>query len=77
QALANFGFAATASLECELRLRNAEVMFGEGLDFEIRVTNAGERAQSLVIGRMAWRRSIVWLCPGARIIALNLKTLGE
>ncbi|UWU26936.1 DNA alkylation repair protein [Rhizobium sp. WSM1274] len=49
QALANFGFAATASLECELRLRNTEVMFGEGLDFEIRVTNAGERAQSLMI----------------------------
>jgi hypothetical protein len=24
-------------------------MFGEGLDFEIRVTNAGERAQSLMI----------------------------
>lgn len=49
QALANFGFAAAASLECELRLRNAEVMFGEGLDFEILVTNAGERAQSLMI----------------------------
>ncbi|NZD50844.1 DNA alkylation repair protein [Rhizobium leguminosarum] len=49
QALANFGFAASDSLECELRLRNAEVMFGEGLDFEIRVTNAGERAQSLMI----------------------------
>ncbi|MBY5346089.1 DNA alkylation repair protein [Rhizobium leguminosarum] len=49
QALANFGFAAAASLECDLRLRNAEVMFGEGLDFEIRVTNAGERAQSLMI----------------------------
>ncbi|XUR35399.1 DNA alkylation repair protein [Rhizobium leguminosarum bv. trifolii] len=49
QALANFGFAASDSLECELRLVNGEVMFGEGLDFEIRVTNAGERAQSLMI----------------------------
>lgn len=49
QALANFGFVAAAALECELRLVNGEVVFGEGLDFEIRVTNAGERAQSLMI----------------------------
>ncbi|OWV85207.1 DNA alkylation repair protein [Rhizobium sp. N122] len=49
QALANFGFGAAASLACELRLQHAEVMFGEGLDFQIRVTNAGETAQSLMI----------------------------
>ena len=49
RALANFGFAATASLQCELRLVNGEVMFGEGLDFEIRLTNAGEVPQSLMI----------------------------
>lgn len=49
QALANFGFGAAAALECELRLVNGEVTFGEGLDFEIRVTNTGERAQSLMI----------------------------
>ncbi|SCB57057.1 3-methyladenine DNA glycosylase AlkC [Rhizobium aethiopicum] len=49
QALANFGFGAAASLECELRLVNSEVMFGEGLDFEIRVTNAGQTTHSLMI----------------------------
>ncbi|EJC80629.1 DNA alkylation repair enzyme [Rhizobium leguminosarum bv. trifolii WSM2297] len=49
RALANFGFGAAASLECELRLQNAEVVFGEGLDFEIRVRNAGEAPQSLMI----------------------------
>ncbi|MBX5159872.1 MULTISPECIES: DNA alkylation repair protein [unclassified Rhizobium] len=49
QALANFGFGAAASLACELRLANSEVLFGEGLDFEIRVTNAGETPQSLMI----------------------------
>jgi len=49
QALANFGFGAAAALECELRLVNGEVLFGEGLDFEIRVINAGESAQSLMI----------------------------
>ncbi|EJT04462.1 DNA alkylation repair protein [Rhizobium sp. CCGE 510] len=49
QALANFGFAAAASLTCKLRLVNGEVMFGEGLDFEILVTNAGETPQSLMI----------------------------
>lgn len=49
QALANFGFATAASLACELRLVNGEVMFGEGLDFEIRLTNAGEIPQSLMI----------------------------
>jgi len=49
RALANFGFGAAASLACELRLLNGEVMFGEGLDFEIRVTNAGETAHSLMI----------------------------
>jgi len=49
QALANFGFGAAASLACELRLANDEVLFGEGLDFEIRVRNAGETKQSLMI----------------------------
>ncbi|MBB4481540.1 DNA alkylation repair protein [Rhizobium etli] len=49
QALANFGFGASASLECELRLVNGEVMFGEGLDFAIRVTNASKAAQSVMI----------------------------
>ncbi|MGO7207845.1 DNA alkylation repair protein, partial [Rhizobium ruizarguesonis] len=49
QALANFGFGVAASLECELRIQNVEVMFGAGLDFEIRVTNAGEITQSLMI----------------------------
>ncbi|MGZ2484812.1 3-methyladenine DNA glycosylase AlkC [Rhizobium pisi] len=49
RALANFGFGAAASLACELRLAKDEVLFGEGLDFEIRVTNAGEATQSLMI----------------------------
>jgi 3-methyladenine DNA glycosylase AlkC len=40
QALANFGFGAAAALECELRLLNSHVAFGEGLDFEIRIRNA-------------------------------------
>lgn len=49
QALANFGFGAAAALECELRLPNPSVLFGEGLDFEIHLHNAGEAAQSLMI----------------------------
>lgn len=49
QALANFGFGAATALTCELRLLNGVVTFGEGLDFEIRVNNAGETAQSLMI----------------------------
>ncbi|MBB4235689.1 DNA alkylation repair protein [Rhizobium esperanzae] len=49
QALANFGFGAAAALTCELRLLNGEVMFGEGLNFEIRLTNAGETAHALMI----------------------------
>ncbi|KKZ86456.1 DNA alkylation repair protein [Rhizobium phaseoli] len=49
QALANFGFGAAASFQCELRLINGEVMFGEGLDFAIRVTNGGEATQSVMI----------------------------
>ncbi|MBB4572050.1 DNA alkylation repair protein [Rhizobium lentis] len=49
QALANFGFAAAASLQCELRLVKGEVMFGEGLDFAIRVTNGSKAAQSVMI----------------------------
>ncbi|OWV76600.1 DNA alkylation repair protein [Rhizobium sp. R339] len=49
QALANFGFGAAAALTCELRLLSSEVMFGEGLDFEIRVTNAGEIEHALMI----------------------------
>ncbi|KPH08437.1 DNA alkylation repair protein [Rhizobium acidisoli] len=49
QALANFGFGAAASLQCELRLITGEVMFGDGLDFAIRVTNAGKAAQSVMI----------------------------
>ncbi|MBX4925064.1 DNA alkylation repair protein [Rhizobium binae] len=49
QALANFGFGSAASLACELRLLNGEVMFGEGLDFAIRVTNGGGAAQSVMI----------------------------
>ena len=49
QALANFGFGAATALTCKLRLLNGEVAFGEGLDFEIRVNNAGETAQSLMI----------------------------
>ncbi|ANM05467.1 DNA alkylation repair protein [Rhizobium phaseoli] len=49
QALVNFGFGAAASLACELRLLNGEVMFGKGLDFEIRLTNTGDTAQSLMI----------------------------
>lgn len=49
QALANFGFGAAAALECELLLPNPAVLFGEGLDFEIRVRNAGKSAQSLMI----------------------------
>lgn len=49
RALANFGFGAAASLACELRLAKDEVLFGEGLDFEIHVTNAGDTTQSLMI----------------------------
>jgi 3-methyladenine DNA glycosylase AlkC len=49
QALANFGFGAAAALECELRLLNSHVAFGEGLDFEIRIRNAADAAQSLMI----------------------------
>ena len=49
QALANFGFGAAAALECELRLPNPSVLFGEGVDFEIRLRNAGDIAQSLMI----------------------------
>ncbi|MBB4190777.1 3-methyladenine DNA glycosylase AlkC [Rhizobium aethiopicum] len=49
KALANFGFDAAAALRCELRLLNGEVMFGEGLDFEIRLTNAGEVEHALMI----------------------------
>ncbi|MBB3589947.1 3-methyladenine DNA glycosylase AlkC [Rhizobium sp. BK529] len=49
QALANFGFGAASALKCELRLLNPSVLFGEGLDFEIRVRNAGRAAQSLMI----------------------------
>jgi hypothetical protein len=49
QALANFGFGAASALECELRLLNPSVLFGEGLDFEIRVRNGGRAAQSLMI----------------------------
>ena len=49
QALANFGFGAAAALECELLLANPAVLFGEGLDFEIRVRNAGDITQSLMI----------------------------
>ncbi|MBY3594551.1 MULTISPECIES: DNA alkylation repair protein [Rhizobium] len=49
QALANFGFGTAAALTCELRLLNGEVMFGEGLDFEIRLTNSGETTHSLMI----------------------------
>lgn len=49
QALANFGFGAASSLQCDLSLANPAVLFGEGLDFEIRLRNAGEAAQSLMI----------------------------
>jgi 3-methyladenine DNA glycosylase AlkC len=49
RALANFGFGAAASLECNLLLANPAVLFGEGLDFEIRLRNAGNIAQSLMI----------------------------
>lgn len=49
RALANFGFGAAASLECNLLLANPAVLFGEGLDFEIRLRNAGDIAQSLMI----------------------------
>ncbi|MBB3351123.1 3-methyladenine DNA glycosylase AlkC [Rhizobium sp. BK049] len=49
QALANFGFDAATALTCELRLQNGEVVFGERLDFEIRLTNSGETAHSLMI----------------------------
>ncbi len=49
QALANFGFGAAASLECELLLAKPAVLFGEGLDFEIRLRNAGDITQSLMI----------------------------
>lgn len=49
QALANFGFGAAAALECELRLPNPSVLFGEGVDFEIRLRNAGKAPQSLMI----------------------------
>ncbi|MBX4955344.1 DNA alkylation repair protein [Rhizobium lentis] len=49
QALANFGFGAAASLDCELRLASNEVIFGDGLDFEIRVTNSGETTHALMI----------------------------
>ncbi|EJZ19817.1 DNA alkylation repair protein [Rhizobium sp. Pop5] len=49
QALANFGFGAATSLACELRLANSEVIFGEGLDFEICLTNTGETTQPLMI----------------------------
>jgi len=49
RALANFGFGAAASLECNLLLANPSVLFGEGLDFEIRLRNAGDVAQSLMI----------------------------
>lgn len=49
QALANFGFGAASALECELRLPTPSVLFGEGLDFEIRLRNAGKASQSLMI----------------------------
>ncbi|WP_416064373.1 DNA alkylation repair protein [Rhizobium sp. ZK1] len=49
QALANFGFGAASALECELRLPKPSVLFGEGLDFEIRLRNAGKASQSLMI----------------------------
>jgi len=49
QALANFGFGSAASLACELRLPKPSVLFGEGLDFEIRLRNAGKASQSLMI----------------------------
>jgi 3-methyladenine DNA glycosylase AlkC len=49
QALANFGFGAAAALECDLRLVSDEVIYGNGLDFEIRVTNASDVTQSLMI----------------------------
>lgn len=49
QALANFGFDAAASLQCDLLLANPAVRFGEGLDFEIRLRNAGKAPQSLMI----------------------------
>ncbi|MFC5756812.1 DNA alkylation repair protein [Rhizobium sp. GCM10022189] len=49
RALANFGFGAAAALECSLLLPNPAVLFGEGLDFGIRLRNAGKAPQSLMI----------------------------
>jgi 3-methyladenine DNA glycosylase AlkC len=49
QALANFGFGAAVTLECELTLRQSDVVFGNGLDFAIRIRNTGTKPQSLMI----------------------------
>ncbi len=49
QALANFGFGVASSLECSLHLANPAVLFGEGLDFGIRLRNTGKTPQSLMI----------------------------
>ena len=49
QALANFGFGAAAALQCELTLQKPAVLFGEGLDFKIRLRNGGDIEQSLMI----------------------------